>query len=81
MNKKEVDDIGLDLYLLMISILDEKSNSEDIANNAISFCKEILSKHPKLKDIIDLYVTSNNEEDISKSWDREIAWIEFQKEL
>jgi hypothetical protein len=73
MTNKDRKEIALNLSVLMMAILDKNSDSGEVANNAISFCAQMLKQFPEIKDIV--------EEMILNDWDTEIAWIEWGKQM
>ena len=71
MNQKDKKEIGLKMTVLMDSILDVNSESETVANSAISFCAEMFKKYPELKEFVEYMVEDD--------WDKNIEWINFEK--
>ena len=57
----------------MKKVIDEDSHSEDVANNSIEFCKDILNRYPELHNFVDDIL--GEEED----WDKMIAWKRWEK--
>ena len=73
MNKSEKNEIALNLSVLMKCILDKNSNQEEVANIAISFCREILRKYPDIKDLVEKMTCDD--------WDTDIAWINWERTM
>jgi hypothetical protein len=73
MNSKEKHDIAINLTILLESIISKDSDSSEIANNAIGFCRDMLKRYPELKVLV--------EKMISDDWDTQIAWMKFDKEM
>jgi hypothetical protein len=73
MNKREKREIALNISVLMTAFLDKNSDTEEVANIAISFCREMLIKFPELRDLV--------EEMIHDDWDTQIAWINWEKQM
>ena len=73
MNQKEKKEIGLNMTMLMESILDENSQSEDVANTAINFAADMLKMFPEVRQ----FVESSLEDD----WDKNVAWINWERQF
>jgi hypothetical protein len=77
MTAKETRDLSIDMSILMESILDINSSSEEVANAAIGFAKQIFKQHPKIKEetgnIIGCF--ESNDPYFNDYWDRNIEWI------
>jgi len=82
MTQKEIIDIGLNLMVLTDYTLDKGSSVEDVANCAIKLLSEMLKKYPKLREFIDDAINDfdENDDDFDQLWDRQIAWIKFEKD-
>ena len=73
MTKKEVLDIGIDISVLLDYILDEYTDSSDVANSAIIFLVSVLKKHPELRKFVaEIY---------NDDFDKQVAWIKFEDKM
>lgn len=70
MNQKDKKEIGLNMAVLMDSILGN-SQPEPVANSAIAFCAEMFKKYPELKEFVEISVEDD--------WDKYIAWIKWER--
>lgn len=73
MNQKDKKEIGLNMAILMESILDERTEPEIIANRAITFCSEMFKKYPEL--------TEYTEDMTEGDFDKYVSWINWEKEF
>ena len=73
MNQSEKKDIALNMSVLMKTILYKESNQEEVANCAISFCREMLRKYPDIKDLVEKMTCDD--------WDTDIAWINWERQM
>jgi hypothetical protein len=73
MNQKDKKEIGLNMAVLMDSVLYQNLNADDVANKAITFCSEMLKKYPDLKEYIEGMVAND--------WDKNIAWINWERDF
>jgi hypothetical protein len=71
MNQKDKKEIGLNMAILMDSILDQNSDSSEVTNRAITFCSEMFKKYPELKEYTEFMVEDD--------WDKNIAWINWER--
>lgn len=82
MNKKDALSIGIDLSILMDSILDKNSKPDDVANMAITFAASVLKSNPEVRVVVDrTFSNYESGEDFNRNWDREIAWLKWEKEM
>ena len=73
MNIKEVNDISVSLSVLISEITSDDTDAEHIANTATDFVKEIIKKHPKIKETLDDIFSE-------LGFDENVAWIRFNRQ-
>jgi len=73
MNQKEKKEISISMSILMDTILNKDSSSEEVANSAVSFAADILKRFPEIRKLV--------EDMISDDWDNQIAWIDWEKSV
>jgi hypothetical protein len=83
MKKTEAVDMGLDITILVSSILNGDSTPEEVANTAVTFVSTILRKYPELRGVVDSIICSydKDDSDFNAKWDRQIAWMKFEKDM
>jgi len=79
MTQKEI----IDLKMILKIIIDLESPSEEVANSAINFSRDVLKRYPKIKETVDdLFCDVDTESiEFNHQWDDKINWLKWKKEF
>lgn len=83
MKRNDIIEIGINMTILIDAILNKNSSAESVANTGISFAQSMLTKYPELRQFVDDVICSydKEDEDFNEKWDRQIAWIDWEKRM